>query len=195
MLLSRQFGERTALPMGKHRRISAAPSNPSAPHAGVRSTSARLSPTSPSGRRGASHPPGRGTSYIRTQEAKCALHTSARGRRDAPLLAALRLTVLQIPLQRAVKGAQAKVPLQPGLQGVAVNPHWPRRPFSSLTGRNGQLAPAGLHIPDSHAGATQLSARCYMGNGIRTLVRPQFRPPPFPMALSTPHTQIGRAHV
>jgi len=44
---------------------------------------------SPAGWGEASHPPGRGTSYIRTQGAWRATHASDRGRRDAPPLVAL----------------------------------------------------------------------------------------------------------
>ena len=78
------------------------------------------------------------------------------------------------PSPRAVRGAQAQVPSpawSPGRRGQtpsAAAPIFLRPDVTSISrsGRSGQLALGGLYIRDSHAGATQLSPRCYVGNGI-----------------------------
>lgn len=78
------------------------------------------------------------------------------------------------PSPRAVKGAQVKVPSpawSPGRRGqtpLAAAPIFSRRDEASISrsGPSGQLRPALLYIAYRQCGATQLSPRCSVCNGI-----------------------------
>jgi hypothetical protein len=155
--------------MGKHRQISGAPSSAAAT-AAVRSTTVvnRCSPPTAAAKLtncGSSRPwgVGRTTAALRptTKPASSSSSPIGRSRRIS---------------WSAVKGPRPKFPLQPGSQGVAAATR-PRRLFFSdetvvsisRSGRNGHRALCGLDIPDCYSGATQLSPRCCVVNGISVL--------------------------
>ena len=129
--------------MGKHRRIWRAPSSPSSnavrAHVGERTSGARRA---------------------------APLTVACHARRGWVGLDS-NIDRPEDPSPRAVKGAQATVPSpawSPGRRGVGGSSiACAASPIFSRTGLNVHRAPRGLYISDSHAGATHLSPRCYLG--------------------------------
>ena len=125
-----------------HRRISAASSSPSAGAAPVGVTTSavrRVAPLSGAWSARSTFSPLAVLGWAETPSAHGG--RSRRPRRQAPLRCS-------------------------GLQGVAVGPLRPRRPFFSLTGRSGQLPAGLLYIAYSPRGATRIPPTCCVGNGI-----------------------------